>query len=155
MRVLRAIVQPSMDTRQYLPLGSPVSCKLICEDYVRHVGAAFQKLAEEFPGCGLVSSALHKDIEHGALLVKRSPEIVLLAVDLENHFIQVPLVSRLGTSTAKLSGILLAELERPATNNFIPEDDAASRHQLLNVAKTQGKPEVQPICMGQNLAGSR
>ena len=67
-----------LDTRQHLALRSPVACEFVGDEHTRDVGAAFQEFAEEFPGCGLVSSALHKNIEHDALLINRSPEIMLL-----------------------------------------------------------------------------
>ncbi len=151
VRILRPIVQPSMlamlDTRQYLTLGSPVACKLIGNNHVRCVRAAFQESAEELPCCGLVSPALHTDVEHDALLVNRSPEIVLFAVDLQEAFIQVPLVSKLRTSAPKFVGILLTELPRPPSHGFIAEHNAASRYPFLDISEAQREPEVEPHSM--------
>src|SRR4051794_6590386 len=103
MRVLRPIVQPSMlamlDTRQHLALSSPVACELICDQHTRDVGAAFQEFAEEFLGCSLVSSALHKNIEHGSVLVNSSPEVGRLALDGQEHLVEVPFIARLRAPT--------------------------------------------------------
>jgi hypothetical protein len=50
-----------------------------------------EQLPEEALGRLGVASALDQDVEHGAVLVDRPPEIVQLAADAEEDLIQVPL----------------------------------------------------------------
>ena len=113
MRVFRAVVEalvfPVLHTRHDFFLCGFVAAELVGDQYARHVLAPLEQLAEELLGCSFVPPALDEDIEHIAFLVDRPPEIVGLAIDLEEHFIQVPLVTRARTSSAQLVGVGLAE----------------------------------------------
>ena len=109
MRVLCAIVEalvPAMfDAGHHLLLRCLVTAKLVRDEHTRHILAAFEEFTEELLRRSLVSPALDEDIEHVAILVNCPPEIGGLAVDLQKHFIQKPLVSRFGASAPKLIGI--------------------------------------------------
>ncbi len=113
MRVLCTIIQPFMlpvvDAHQDFLLGGAIAGKFIGDDHARDIRAPFQQFSEEPLGCSFVATALYKNIEHGAVLVDGPPQIVLLAVDLQKNFINVPLISGPRTSTPKLIGILLTE----------------------------------------------
>jgi hypothetical protein len=57
--------------------------------------------------------ALDQNVQHDAVLIHSAPEIMLLAGDLENDLIEMPLVAGPGQPPADDVGELLAELERP------------------------------------------
>ena len=117
MRVLGAIIEVAvlavLHPREDLPLRSPVAFELVGDEHARHVLAPFEELAEEFLRSFLIPPPLHQDIEHGAVLIHRSPEIVPLLVDCDEYLIQMPFVARPGASPPKLIGVLLAELAAP------------------------------------------
>ncbi len=142
-----------LDAPQDLPLRSTVACQLVRDEHTRHVLTTFEEFVEKLLGCGFVPPALDQDIEDGAMLVDRPPQIGRLAIDLQKDFVNMPLISRLRTSTTEVIGILLPELVRPPPHRFIAEHDAASGHQLFDIAKAQREPEVQPNSMGDNLGG--
>src|SRR3712207_3007815 len=109
MRILGPIVQPPMatmlDTRHDLLLGCLVAPELVRDDHTRHILTSFEQLAEELlRGC-LVPSALYQDIETVPILIDGSPQILRLAADLQEHFIQKPLVARSCASTSELIGV--------------------------------------------------
>jgi hypothetical protein len=74
-----------------------------------------------------------------------------LTIDLEKHFIQMPPVTGPRTSAAQGVGVSLAKLETPTPNGLISESEAAYRHHLFNVAITNGKAEVQPHAVTDDL----
>lgn len=63
----------------------------------------------------------------------------------------MPLVTGLWPLAADLVGEALAELAAPGANGFVGEGDTAYGHHLLHVAVTEGKVEVQPDAMGDDL----
>jgi len=51
---------------------------------------ASQQSLKESSGCSLVRARLNQDVDHLAILIDRSPEVVLLAVDSHEEFVQMP-----------------------------------------------------------------
>ncbi len=87
-----------LHTYQHLSLRGPIAAELVCDDQVRDVLAAPEQLVEELLGRGFLPAALHQNLQHVAFLVDRPPQLVRLLVDLEEDFIQVPLVARSRTA---------------------------------------------------------
>jgi hypothetical protein len=67
----------------------------------------------------LVTSTLDQNFEHVAVLIYGSPQIVMLALDRQSHFVHLPLVAGLRTAATKLIGILPTKLAAPFTDGFI------------------------------------
>ena len=63
----------------------------------------------------------------------------------------MPLVPALRLTPAQFIGISLAELQRPLADRLIGHNDATAGHQLLDVAKAQREPEVEPHHMADDL----
>ena len=60
-------------------------------------------------------------------------------------------VPALRLTPAQFIGISLAELQCPLADHLVADDDATAGHQLLDVAKTQRKPEVETHHMADDL----
>ena len=58
------------------------------------VSLTFQQLSEEAFSRTPIAARLDEDVDHVAVLVNRTPEIVLLTPDVHEEFIQVPRQSR-------------------------------------------------------------
>lgn len=74
-------------------------------------------------------------------------------IDTEEHFIEVPLVARPRRPAAQAVGISLAELEAPFSDGFVSEDDAATGHQLFDIAVAQREAKVEPDAMTDYFGG--
>jgi hypothetical protein len=96
---------------------------------------------------------LHQDIQHLAFLIYRAPEIDLFAIDLEEHFVEVPSITTAAAVTTKAACVLGTKLQRPEPNRFVRHFDAAFQHHFLHVAKTQAKAKVQPRAMSDDFGG--
>ncbi len=83
VRHLSPVVQvpalPVLNARQDLALGGAVAAQLVGHDDPEHRLQGPQQHAEEALGRSGISPALHEDVEHVAVLVDRTPEIVQLA----------------------------------------------------------------------------
>jgi hypothetical protein len=63
---------------------------------------AFQELAEQSYGGNRISPLLDQHIENGAFIVHGAPEPHSLAIDLHDHFIQMPPAGWPGSRTSEV-----------------------------------------------------
>jgi hypothetical protein len=96
MRGFGAVVQKSalsmFDVGEDLMLCRAVAFQLVSHDHPRHVLQALQQPLEETLRRLRVAAALNEDVEHDAVLIHGTPEIMLLALDPDEHLVQVPYV---------------------------------------------------------------
>jgi hypothetical protein len=127
VRYLSAIVEVSalamLDARQDLALGGGVALELVCHDHTRNVSQALQQLAKESLGCGRAAPALDQDVEDISVLVDRTPKIVLLVADADEHLIHVPLIAGSGPSLPEHIGEDPAKAQAPLANALVADDD--------------------------------
>ena len=138
MRVLGAIVEiPALsvlDPGEQVALGHAVTSQLVGHDDPWHVVQAFQQAPEEtLSGVG-IAAFLNQDVEHNAVLVNGTPEIVLNALEPDEHFIHVPLVAGSRSPATQAIGKGLAEFPAPAPNCLIRHDYATLCQKQLDVA---------------------
>src|SRR5258708_25938860 len=96
MRVLCSIVEvlvlAVLHARQDLAFRCSITFQLISDNHTRNILQPFEKLAEKsFRGL-LIASALHKDVDHIAVLVHSSPQVMYLATDSEQNLVHMPFV---------------------------------------------------------------
>lgn len=83
------------------------------------------------------------NVEHSPMLIDCSPEGVPLAIDRKKDLVQVPLVAT-AKATRQFIGIHLPEFEVPLSYGFVGQYDSALGHELFDVARAEGKTEIQP-----------
>src|SRR6201981_1702997 len=142
--VIEALVLPVLNAAYDLPLGGAIAAQLVGDQHTGRSQVLLEQLAEQALGGLLVATALHEDVENEPLLVDRAPEPMLLANDGDNDFIQVPLVAALGRAPTNAVGELAAKFQTPLPDRLIGHRDAASRQHLLNHAKAERNPKMQP-----------
>ena len=130
------------DPRHDLLFGRLVAAQLIRDDHPRHVSQPLQQLTKEFLSCLLISAALDQNVEHLALLVHGSPQVMKVTVDPVEVFVQVPPVTRSRAPAAQVVGVGLAELQAPFTNDLVGEGDAAHSDNLFNIMVAVSEAEV-------------
>ena len=82
-----------------------------------------------------VAARLHQYVQHVAVLVDRAPQVVLLAVDLHEHFIEVPAVAGAGPAAAQPAGVVGSEPFAPGPDRLVGDYDAAFEQQVLHVTQ--------------------
>lgn len=99
MRIFRLVVESFvltvLDTWHDLPLCGCIASQFVRDDHAWNVLEPLEKLAEELFCRFLVAPTLDQNVKYIAILIHRSPERVLLAIDFEKHFIKMPRVTRL------------------------------------------------------------
>ena len=85
MRILRAIVQPSvaamLDFRHDRRLGGAIGPKLVGDDPLRRVPLLRQEPRQQSSGSLGITMDLHDFVEHVPVLIDGPPKIALLATD--------------------------------------------------------------------------
>jgi hypothetical protein len=119
MGVLGSIVQilrPAvLDRRHDLAVRDLVAAEFVGDDHPRHVLQVFAQRAEESFGGHRISAGLDQNVEHVAVLVDRAPQVVLGAVDPDEHFVAVPFVTGPWPASAQPAGVGLPEFGAPAS----------------------------------------
>jgi hypothetical protein len=91
MGVLGTVIEVPMlamlHSRQDVALGGPIAFELVGDDDARHILQALEQLAEELLRRAFVPPPLHEDIQHIPALIHGPPEIVPLAMHVQEHLV--------------------------------------------------------------------
>ena len=66
-----------------------VASQLVSHDHTRHILQPCQQPPEEARGSSGSTPALNKDVEHNAVLIHGTPEIVLHALDPDEYLVEI------------------------------------------------------------------
>jgi hypothetical protein len=114
---------------------------------------AFQPPSNEvYSGFG-TSPRLDEDVKHDAFLIHRAPEVMLDALDPDEHLIKVPLVPGPRTAAAQVVGEALAEFLAPTPNGLMGDDNAPLGQWEFNISKAEAEYVVQPDSVAGALGG--
>ena len=83
--------------------------------------------------------SLHQNVQHDPVLVHRPPQIVQHAVDPDEHLVEVPGVSGLGSPPAEPSGEVRTKFPAPVPDALVGHDHAALGQDQLDVRKLRLK----------------
>ena len=81
-----------------------------------------------------IPAVLHEDVEHDPVLVHRPPEIVQHAVDPDEHLVEVPGVSRLGSAPSEPSGEIRTKFPAPVPDALVRDHHAALSQDQLDIS---------------------
>jgi hypothetical protein len=138
VRVLGSVVRISALSMFYpeqeLAVCHSVASQFVGHDHPRHTLKALQQPSKESFGRFCIPPWLHKDVEHDAVLIHGTPQIMLHAPDPDEHLIKVPLFPWLWRPAAQVFGKVLAKLLAPTSNGLIRDDDATRGQKELNIS---------------------
>ena len=116
-------------------LSDAVASQFVSDDHSRQVLQALQQSPEEALGSIGVAPVLNKDVEHNTVLIHGTPEIVLHALDPDEHLVKVPLVPWLRPAAAQAVGKALAEFPAPSPHRLIGDDNTSLSQKQLDIAQ--------------------
>ena len=132
-------------------MRSPIASQLVGDELQRWPPLVFQHLAKEALSGSPVSAACDQDIKDIAVLVNRSPKIMTFAADRDEQLIHVPDVAESALSSPQSTRIRWSKLPAPGSNGFVGYGDATLSEKVLDIAKAQSEPMVQPDGMADDL----
>lgn len=125
-------------------MSSAIARQPVRHQPVRFASLSFQQLAKEAFGCSPISSRLHEDVDHVAVLVDGAPQVLKLALDGDEDLVEIPDVTESAPLTPQAAGILAAKLPAPLPDRLVRDSNSTFGEQVLHVSQAQGKAVVQP-----------
>jgi hypothetical protein len=91
------------------------------------------------------------NIHNFAILIHGPPEVMLLAVDLYEYFVDVEGITVSTMSTFQSSGIERAELDTPQTDCFAADVNTSLGEKIFNIAMAEVEAIVEPDGVGDDI----
>ena len=133
----------SMDHgREDVPMCSWITPKLVGDQLPRCLSLMFQDSTKEAFSGSTISTLGNQNIDHVPILIDCSPQVVALASDLYEQFIDVPDVAEPSLFSAQRSGVGRSEFLTPVSDRFVGDKDSSLCKQVFYVSKAQGEPMV-------------
>jgi hypothetical protein len=141
MRSLHAIIGVTLGRVSHVAAASSdcgrVASRSVSDDAQWLSSLPAQKSAKE-PLCSAsITPRLHQDVDYFAVLIDRAPEILQVAVDSKEDFVQMPVVPELALSSLQLADIICAELLTPQPDGFVRYDNAAFRQKIFDISEAE------------------
>src|SRR5215469_11237037 len=123
MRILRRIIQiPALsvlDAGKQVTLSDAVAPQLVGHDHPRHVLQTLQKPPKEALRRVGIAPGLNENVEHDAILIDGTPEIVLHTLDPDEDLVHVPLVPWARPASTQASSETCSEFLAPASRRLV------------------------------------
>ena len=158
MRVFSPIVQPAAT---FLVAGvtddihrCPIRPEAVSDNHFR-LTIALHRALQKTQRRLAIPTFRGENLKHLALVIHGAPEVMRLAVDPHEHFVQVPAPGRIrplmNASFPDLSGEHRTEPVPPQPHRLVTDVDATLEQDLLDLAKRQRIPDVQHHRKADNL----
>lgn len=132
-----------IDEAWNLPDRSSITLQLIGMNDLWDI--VFTQEASQECFCGLgITVPLEHEVEHGSVLVYRSPEPVANTIDAGTDLVQVPPGTLEGFPVAQFFSEEGSELDAPLAEGLVADLDAALVEQFLHVTVAEGEAVIQP-----------
>ena len=94
-----------------------------------------KELREESLGCLLISSVRNEDIEHGAVGVYCSPQVVFFPCDFAMSLVNMPASCGFSSPLLNLIGKHRTEASVPLFNSLVAHHDSSFKKEIRNISK--------------------
>ena len=111
---------------------------------MRDTAASLEQFAKERRGGVAISAGLEQDVDDIAVLVDGPPEVLTLATNRHEEFVEMPRVADRPGPMPEPPGVREAEGLAPVPNGFVRDGDAAVREEVFDIAEAQGEAVVEP-----------
>jgi hypothetical protein len=137
------------DRRHDGPVRGAVAPQLIGYQAPRFTSLVFQQPTKEAFRCTLIATG--QNIDYVSILVNRAPDILSLALDSHEEFVQVPSVTQAALSSLECPGVLGAELLTPLSDGLVGDYDPGLRQKVFNISEAQAESVIEPDGMADNI----
>jgi hypothetical protein len=136
--------------REDLTAYSPVRGKFVGYKLPRNLTLMFQCLAKEAFGGLTVSTLRYKDINNIPILIHRTPQVVALTSDLNEHFINVPDIPKPSLFPAQRSSIGRPKLDTPTSNCLVGDGNTPFSKKVFDITEAECESMVEPDGMADD-----
>jgi hypothetical protein len=140
--------------RQRVSQRRPIAFQVVGNDSKRFFSLAPQQSSKESLCGELITARLNQDVDHGAVLIHRlihrALQVLLLAVDSDEDFIQLQDVAEATPTPLESSSIVRTELLTAVSNGFISDDDSTFGQEIFHIAETHARTMMNPDGMADD-----
>ena len=133
-----------VDRRHDRPEGSTVTLQLVGNQSERYPALTLQEFAKEALRSTTVAPRLDEDVDHVAVLIHGTPQILPLPVDRDEDFVQEPRIPETTLPSFQLPCVFRTELQTPLSDGFVGNDDPALGEQISHIPEAQAEPIIGP-----------
>jgi len=134
MRILGSIVDSlvlaMLETHAQSCPSRAVGSELVSDLHPWGAGLLAYEFAQELFRRAPIPAVLNQSVENEAIGVDGAPQPLLLAIDRDHNFVEMPLVADLPRPPTDLVGVDPSEFLRPALHGFVGNGDTARRQQV-------------------------
>ena len=124
--------------------GSSIALELVGDDPEWLLALTAQQSAEEPLGCTLIAARLQQNIDDITILIHGPPKILLLAVDSDEEFVQIPGITEASLFLLETSGIVGSEFQAPLPDGFVRNSYSAFGQKIFNITEAQTETMIDP-----------
>ena len=121
-----------------------MTLQLVGNQAKRNPPLTSQEFAKEALRCPTVASRLHKNIDHVAVLIDGTPQIVPLTIDRDEHFVQKPSIAESTMPSSQSPCVVWSELSAPAAYGLAGDPNSPLRQQILDISQADTESVVEP-----------
>jgi hypothetical protein len=118
-------------------MRNTVASRLVRHDLPGFTTVTCKQPPKKTLGSRTVPSGLQKHIDHFIIRVNRSPQVLLLAPDLDEDFVNEKCIAKTLVPTLQALGIFGSKLIKPQTNGFITYNNASFNQQIFDISIAQ------------------
>jgi len=125
-------------------MSGVIAFQFVRVEPTRFTTLTFDQAAEKALGGFLVPLWLHQNINGVPILIDRAPEILMLSLDRDNRFIEMPGIAQPTLAFLESARIRWTKFQAPAPYRFIGDDDTPLSEQLFHFRKAETKSMIEP-----------
>ena len=130
-----------------------IATKLVGDHNLGFILKSSQETLEELLSCFFVTVIRYENVQLNAILINRSPQVLLLTLNFEEDFVKVPGCSWARSSFLDLSSKVRSKFTAPVSDCFVANDDATPENKFRNFAQAQAKTMIKPNSVANDLNG--
>jgi hypothetical protein len=123
--IVGVLSQIVSNARQDCSFRSTIALQFVGDDPQRFLSLTPHQSAEEPLGCVPIATRLQQNIDDITVLIHGTPKVLLLAVDSDKEFVQIPHIAEATLTPFQFPNVVWTELLTPASNRFIRNRDAS------------------------------
>ncbi len=123
------------------PMRDAIASQLVRHYLPRFTTVIFERPLEKALSSRAVPSGLQKHIDHVSVLINSSLQLLLLTLDLHEHFVDEKCISKSLMSTRQKLDVFRSKLITPETNRRIAHLNTSFCQQIFDISMTK----IQPI----------
>ena len=114
--IVRVRIGVVVHRRHDRPQRSAVTLQFVGDNAKRNLALSLQELDKEAFRCATVTPGLDEDVDHVAVLIHCTPEILPFAVDRNKDFVQEPRITETALSSFQFPCVLRTEFRTPLSS---------------------------------------